>query len=119
MLPSSIILGGMARRMESHFATFSTRRMATNFGNLGVFDLILRTSSPSSGDLMDDVQTEASKHRLKERTGALLDGAQAGLQEEERRNKPRKDTSTSDEAGENGDGTVAGLKKRLTRRRRQ
>nr|POE58680.1 hypothetical protein CFP56_68355 [Quercus suber] len=68
VLPSSIVLAGMARRTDAHFEAAQSRRAANgNYGYLGVMDLIFRTTLTSTTDVVDDVKDEAQKHSLDDR----------------------------------------------------
>ncbi|QIX02131.1 hypothetical protein AMS68_007648 [Peltaster fructicola] len=123
VLPSRIILGGMARRVDAHFLTFYQARKATNFGHWGVLDLVFGTSCKDTDDLVTDIQSEASKHRLKERASAAIEGAKTGVDEDENarsrlRKRSQKDSATSDDAE---DSTVksSGPRRKLTRNRKQ
>lgn len=59
VLPSSIVLAGMARRTDAHFVTASSRRESCNFGHWGVLDFILGTSCKDTATVFEDMQDEA------------------------------------------------------------
>ncbi|KAK5110362.1 hypothetical protein LTR62_006070 [Meristemomyces frigidus] len=79
VLPSAIILPGMARRTEAHFESVKSGRKVGNFGQLGVLDLCCGTTCSHEGDVVEDAQSEVRKHRLQERAGGAVKGAFSGL----------------------------------------
>jgi len=69
VLPSTIMLRGMARRTDAHFMT----QGKGNFAPLGVLDW---THSTTIGaDVMDDVHEEMEKHDVQQRTGQAAKNA--------------------------------------------
>lgn len=80
VLPSSIVLAGMARRMDEHFAVVSEGNdVGGNFGRFGVLDFVCGTVCQGEGDAMDDVHDEAEKHAVPERAEGALNGAMAAI----------------------------------------
>lgn len=75
VLPSSILLAGMARRTDAHFDSASTSGAAGNFGTLGVLDFAFGTTCKEEDDILDDIRTEADKHRLQDRIDAAVQAA--------------------------------------------
>ncbi|GAM86058.1 hypothetical protein ANO11243_040680 [Dothideomycetidae sp. 11243] len=69
-LPSAIMLPGMARRVDAHYATGGKG----NFGHLGVMDLVCKTGA-GGRDIVDDLQDESEKHQVRRRVGNALDDA--------------------------------------------
>jgi hypothetical protein len=67
ILPSQILLAGMARRTESHYITGGKG----NFGNLGVMDWILGTGCAGDGDFVEDLQDEVEQSGVKQRVSRL------------------------------------------------
>lgn len=80
VLPSTIILGGMARRNEAHFASVEQNRGIGNFGRLGVLDFVVGTTCPDEDDIMDDIQDEAEKHNVQERVSDAVGSGSAKVQ---------------------------------------
>lgn len=69
ILPSTIMLRGMARRTDAHMMSEGEG----NFGPLGVLDWCHGTTL--GADVMDDLKAEMEKHDVQERTGRAIDGA--------------------------------------------
>jgi hypothetical protein len=69
ILPSTIMLRGMARRTDAHMLTEGDG----NFGSLGVLDWCHGTTLGK--DVVDDLKAEMEKHDVKERSGKAIDGA--------------------------------------------
>jgi hypothetical protein len=81
VLPSSIVLAGMARRTDAHFVTAAARRESCNFGHWGILDLLLGTNCKDTASVFDDLQEEAHNHRIEERAQKAARGALDGLSE--------------------------------------
>jgi len=81
VLPSSIVLAGMARRTDAHFATAHANGEACNFGHWGVLDLIFGTNCKDTASVMEDLQDEADKHRIEQRAVKAAQGAIRGAQD--------------------------------------
>ncbi len=79
VLPSSIVMVGMARRADEHFATTYDGKVAGNFGRFGVLDLVCGTACRGEDDAVDDLQAEAEKHNVPERAEGVMDGVASGL----------------------------------------
>ncbi|CAD0096707.1 unnamed protein product [Aureobasidium vineae] len=77
VLPSQILLAGMARRTDSHYATGGKG----NYGNWGVLDWIFGTGCPGDADVVDDVQDEVDKRGVRERTANMIGNAGERLRE--------------------------------------
>ncbi|KAF2708804.1 hypothetical protein K504DRAFT_407960 [Pleomassaria siparia CBS 279.74] len=69
VLPSTIMLRGMARRIDAHMMS----QGKGNFGPLGVLDWVNGTTL--GADLVDDLREEMERHDVQERTGRAIDGA--------------------------------------------
>jgi hypothetical protein len=83
VLPSSIVLAGMARRTDAHFVTAASRREPCNFGHWGILDLLMGTNCKDTASVFDDLQGEAHKHRFEKRAQKAARGALDGLNEDE------------------------------------
>lgn len=66
VLPSTIILAGMARRIDVHFDSLQKGRTPGNFGRFGVLDYLLNTTCQQGSTIVDDIQDEAEKRRFQE-----------------------------------------------------
>ncbi|KAK8212387.1 hypothetical protein IWZ01DRAFT_433288 [Phyllosticta capitalensis] len=73
VLPSGILLSGMARRADAH----AMNGGKGNYAPIGVLDWLHGTSVGS--DVSDDVRQELEKHDVKERTGSTVDEAASKL----------------------------------------
>jgi len=69
ILPSTIMLRGMARRTDAHMIS----QGQGNYGPLGVLDWAHGTTLGS--DVMEDFKAEMDKHDVKDRTANAVDGA--------------------------------------------
>lgn len=69
MLPSTIMLKGMARRTDAHMMSEGEG----NFGPLGVLDWVHDTTLGK--DVVDDLKAEMDKHDVDEKAGRAIDGA--------------------------------------------
>ncbi|EMD01225.1 hypothetical protein BAUCODRAFT_49080, partial [Baudoinia panamericana UAMH 10762] len=74
ILPSAILLPGMARRNEAHFESARSNKLVGNFGHLGLIDFMFGTACEDENDVVDDLQDEAERHRLQQRAGAASVG---------------------------------------------
>ncbi|KAG2170000.1 hypothetical protein JADG_009739 [Aureobasidium aubasidani] len=72
VLPSQILLAGMAQRTDSHYATGGKG----NYGHWGVLDWIFGTGCPGDADVMDDVQEEADKRGVRQRASNMMENAE-------------------------------------------
>ena len=79
VLPSDIVLVGMARRMDEHFAVVAEGKDAGNFGRFGLLDFACGTICQNEGDAVDDIQSEAEKHNVTQRASSAINGAVAGI----------------------------------------
>lgn len=79
VLPSTIMLVGMAQRCDEHFASVHEGPEVGNYGRLGVLDLVCGTGCRSGDDIADDLQEEAEKHDVQNRTRNAVKGAKAGI----------------------------------------
>lgn len=75
VLPSTIVLAGMARRAEAHFDAARNSDRVGNFGQWGVMDFVLGTTCEDEDDIIDDLRSEASKHALQDRVEAAVAAA--------------------------------------------
>ncbi|KAF1919724.1 hypothetical protein BDU57DRAFT_443550 [Ampelomyces quisqualis] len=69
ILPSTIMLRGMARRTDAHMMS----KGDGNFGPLGVLDWIHDTTLGK--DVINDLKAEMEKHQVDEKAGNTIDGA--------------------------------------------
>ncbi|KAF2263346.1 hypothetical protein CC78DRAFT_518761 [Lojkania enalia] len=69
VLPSTIMLRGMARRCDAHMMSEGKG----NYGPLGVMDWVHGTTL--GADVVDDLREEMDKHDVQERTGRAIDEA--------------------------------------------
>ena len=67
VLPSTIMLRGMARRTEAHMMSVGKG----NYAPIGVLDWCHGTKL--GADVMDDVRDEMEKHDVQGRTGKAMD----------------------------------------------
>lgn len=84
VLPSNILLLGMARRTDEHFAVVDEGKAAGNFGRWGVMDFVCGTTCQEGDDAADDLHKEAEKHGVKDRAQNAMDGAVAGVKSKQR-----------------------------------
>lgn len=69
VLPSTIILSGMARRAEAHFLTEGQG----NFAPWGLLDWVHGTTI--GGDVVEDMRDELEKHNVPEKANNAIDNA--------------------------------------------
>ncbi|KAF2645395.1 hypothetical protein P280DRAFT_545375 [Massarina eburnea CBS 473.64] len=69
ILPSTIMLKGMARRVDAHMISEGKG----NYGSLGVLDWVNGTTLDA--DVMDDLQEEMEKHNVQERSSRAMNKA--------------------------------------------
>jgi hypothetical protein len=69
MLPSTIMLKGMARRTDAHMLSEGEG----NFGPFGILDWAHDTTIGK--DVVDDLKAEMQKHHLEDRASGAIDGA--------------------------------------------
>lgn len=108
VLPSSIVLAGMARRTDSHFAMVKGGKPVGNYGQLGILDFVFGTTCNDEVDVMDDLQSEAEKHRFQERIENSVQGAMSGLKGDQQSDSSPKDAE--DSADEHEDDAAADKK---------
>ena len=89
VLPSTIILLGMARRNDEHFDVVYEGDDVGNFGRTGILDFCCGTSCQGEDDAMDDIQKEVEKHQVQERAEGALNGAVSGFKA---KSKPKQST---------------------------
>lgn len=68
VLPSQILLAGMAKRTDSHYATGGKG----NYGRWGVLDWIFGTSCPGDADVVDDFQEEVDRRDVKQHASNMI-----------------------------------------------
>ena len=68
ILPSTIMLRGMARRTDAHMMSEGEG----NFGPFGVLDWVHDTTLGK--DVVDDLKSEMEKHHVEEKAGNAIDG---------------------------------------------
>lgn len=71
VLPSQILLAGMAKRTDSHYATSGRG----NYGNWGILDWILGTCCPGDADVVDDVEDEMDKGSARQHASNMMQAA--------------------------------------------
>ncbi|KAF2631178.1 hypothetical protein BU25DRAFT_407713 [Macroventuria anomochaeta] len=69
VLPSTIMIRGMARRTDAHMLSEGNG----NYGSIGVLDWCHGTTLGK--DVMEDLKAEMEKHDVEEKTGRAIDGA--------------------------------------------
>jgi len=84
VLPSSIVMAGIARRTDAHFVAVKEEKQVGNFGQIGLLDFVYGTTCSEEVDVMDDLQSEAGKHHLQQRAEDAVQGAVAGLQRKQK-----------------------------------
>jgi len=71
-LPSSILLPGMARRVDAHYATNGKG----NYGHWGILDWAFGTScATGESDIVDDLREESDKHDVRDKMGNAMNDA--------------------------------------------
>jgi len=73
----------MARRTDAHFETVHAGTEPGNFGALGLLDFVCGTTCKHEVDVVDDVQSEAIKHHVRERAEDAVRGALDGVRGKE------------------------------------
>ena len=68
VLPSQILLAGMAKRTDSHYATGGKG----NYGRWGVLDWIFGTGCPGDADVVDDFQEEMDRRDIKQHASNMI-----------------------------------------------
>jgi hypothetical protein len=102
VLPSSIVLAGMARRTDAHFITAASSKEAScNFGHWGILDFVFGTSCKDTASIFEDLQDEAHKQRLDERAQKAVRGALDGLNEDDQESDSEYEPEQDDAASEN------------------
>lgn len=77
VLPSQILLAGMARRCDAHYATGGKG----NYGHWGVLDWACGTGcAGDESDLMEDVRDEVQKKDVRRRVSGALGHAEDGIE---------------------------------------
>ena len=114
VLPSTIILTGMARRTEAHFRSVKTRRPIGNFGHLGIIDFLAGTACKDEVDVVDDLRDEVDKHGIQERIEDAVNKAMAGADRQKKgvaskiQNKAQKTVDDGKAAFKEDSGETAG-----------
>ncbi|KAK5675381.1 hypothetical protein LTS10_011823 [Elasticomyces elasticus] len=86
VLPSGIVLPGMARRNEAHFGYVnSDDQRVGNYGHLGVLDFICGSACKGEANVLDDVRSEAAQHSLQQRVDDAVQSALTGMQGQQQR----------------------------------
>jgi len=101
VLPSTIMLPGMAKRVDRHYETGG----AGNFGHWGVLDWVMGSSCPGDTDVMDDLGEEADKHQVRRRMSDAVDNADGLVGDAKKRfgKKPSKSIREDEDEGEERD----------------
>lgn len=103
VLPSAIILPGMARRTEAHFDSVRDGQQVGNFGHLGLMDFLLGTGSGSESTIVDDVQDEAEKRQFQERIDTAVQAALASMDKKTKNNQDDSEQKKIDQQLDAGD----------------
>ena len=96
VLPSSIMLAGMARRTDAHFLSVTDGAQDEgNYGHMGVLDFVCRTTCKGQGDVASDLAKEVADHDIQDRVekavkAALAGAAKTGGAEDEGKGKSRR-----------------------------
>lgn len=118
VLPTSILLSGMARRTDRHYAT----KGQGNFGHWGVLDWVFGTTCAGEADVMDDLKDEAEKQNVKERVSDTKKNAKGLMSDAKDRfgdsNKQAEEQADEDEP-EQGPESPSQGKRRSKRRPRK
>jgi hypothetical protein len=69
VLPSTIMIRGMARRTDAHMLSEGDG----NYGSIGVLDWCHGTALGK--DVMEDLKAEMEKHDVEQKAGRAIDGA--------------------------------------------
>lgn len=105
VLPSAIILPGMARRVDAHYRTGGKG----NYGHLGLMDWLCSTQSPTAEpDFGDDMQDEAEKRDVKRRVSGAVDNVADKVGDARRRlssntRQAQENAISEEESGDNSD----------------
>lgn len=113
VLPSTILLSGMARRQEAHYLCAGKG----NFGVFGVMDWCCGTGVEGEDDVMDDVAKEAEKRdvkgrvkRGKRRLSKVARRKHNGGEQEEVEGMESRGGSGSSGSSSNGNGKINGTR---------
>nr|OQO21997.1 hypothetical protein B0A51_12349 [Rachicladosporium sp. CCFEE 5018] len=98
VLPSSIILAGMARRTDAHFVT-AKQGDVCNFGHTGLLDLVFGSTCKDTTTLVRDLEEENEVHHLGERARKGAHGAIRGIKGRDEETSSRQ-TTDADADGE-------------------
>lgn len=99
VLPSRILLAGMARRTDKHYATQGNG----NFGHWGVLDWMFGTSCAGEADVMDDVRSEAESRDVNRRVSDAKDNAKGLAGDARKRFGGGKESEQPDDVDEDDD----------------
>lgn len=114
VLPSTIILSGMARRIEAHFDSVQAGKAVGNFGHLGVLDLVMGTTCQQGSTVVEDFQDEAEKRQFQERIDDAVNAALEGIQQ--KKSKKGGSQEVQQTSGEDENDTSDGERKEETER---
>ncbi|KAK4957570.1 hypothetical protein LTR10_005537 [Elasticomyces elasticus] len=91
VLPSGIVLPGMARRTEAHFDSVNSNdQRVGNYGHLGVLDFICGSACKGEANVLDDIRSEAAQHSLQQRVDDAVQSALTGMQGQQQRSSRSK-----------------------------
>jgi hypothetical protein len=104
VLPSSIVLVGMARRTDAHFVVVKEQQKVGNYGHLGVLDFVCGTTCSVEVDVVDDLKSEVDKHHLQQQVDEAVkraifemsDTRQKGESLDEKESNPTQSTGQDD-----------------------
>jgi len=98
VLPSTVMLPGMAKRVDRHYETGGDG----NFGHWGVLDWVCGTSCPGDTDVMDDLGEEADKHQMRRRVSDAVDNADGLVGDAKKRFGKKKSQDIPEDDDEDG-----------------
>ncbi|TKA68939.1 hypothetical protein B0A49_05346 [Cryomyces minteri] len=81
VLPSTIVLSGMARRTDAHF----TSKGSGNFGVWGLLDWLSGTTVAGGKDVIDDVGDEMEKHGVARRASDAIENGKGMVEDAKER----------------------------------
>lgn len=114
VMPSTILLSGIARRTDAHYLS----QGKGNFGHWGVLDWVFGSTCPGEADIMEDLQDEAEKRKVKERLADAKQNARGLVQDAKDRfgKEPAGDVDVDVDVEEEND-TAQGVKQRRSKRK--
>ncbi|KAJ9628034.1 hypothetical protein H2203_003255 [Taxawa tesnikishii (nom. ined.)] len=108
VLPSKILVAGMARRTEAHYASSGKG----SFGSLGLLDWVCGTGCKGEESFVDDLKDEAEKRDVKGKVSDVMTGRPKTDEGEE------KDADETEDVHESAIGPSEGARRRSKRNRK-